>query len=456
MFSKSSQSGRLVAVLCLGLVLRVGLALWVSATNPVTLMQPDSFGYRQLGLNLLRYGVFSRSPHPPFEFEIFRAPGYPAFLALVYRLFETGPLPVVLLQALFAGLTCLLTFFIGRRVFTAETGLLAALFVGLDMASVVQASVLMSEVLFGLLLVLGVWLVLRGLAAPAPGKSEVLAGLVFAGAAFVRPLGYYLVPLLGLALFLRHAFRRELRRGLVRAGLFFLVPVVLFGAWQGFRLARTGSARFTQIECLNMFWYRGCGALSLARREPIHALQAELGLDVRSGRLDRWFELHPATRGMSATQLSELWFREGWRLVRRYPLAAALVHLRGLFVQLFDPGAFELARMAGAEDQESGERLHAVLQVAPLALLRYLWHGHRLLLVFSVVGVLWLAFVYTGAIGTLVRRPGFATALLVLVSGYCLVVAAGCEAAARFRVPVMPFVAVLAAQGWRRIFGRCS
>lgn len=455
MLNKSDRPGRLVAVLLVGVALRVGLACWVGATNPETLLQPDSTGYHQLGLNLLRHGAFSRSPGPPFELEVFRTPGYPAFLALLYLLFGTGPLPVVLAQALLAGLTGLLAFLVGRRLFSAETGTLAALLSGADMAGIASANAVMSEVLFGLLLVLSVWLVLRGLAR-RPGGSELLAGFVLAVAAFVRPLGYYLVPLVGLGLLLREVVVRNLLRGLARAGLFLLVPVVLFGAWQGFRLARTGSARFSQIECLNMLWYHGCGALSLVYHRPIHDLQIELGLDARTGRFDRWFELHPEVRGMSLTQVSERWFREGWRLVRQYPLQTVLVHLRGLFVSLFDPGAFPLARMAGAEDPDSGRAVHEVLQLSPFSLLSYLWRGHRLLLCLSTAGVLWLVLIYVGfAAGVARRRPGFAMLLVLGVVAYCLVVASGCEAGARFRVPVFPFIAVVAAEGWRRILGRC-
>jgi len=460
-----NKPGRLIAVLLVGLTLRLGVALWVNSANPAALMQPDSHGYDRLALNLLNHGVFSRSPGPPFEFEVFRVPGYPTFLALVYFLFSPAPLPAVLIQSLFAVLTALLAFAIARRLFSPETGVLAALLVGLDMASIAYACTLMSEVLFGLLLALGVCLLLRtwrswrfrSLSAPKPGWPEALAGLSLGLATFVRPLGYYLVPLLGLALLFRHVFGRNLRAGVVRAGLFLLTPALLFGAWQGYRFCRTGSARFSQVECLNMLWYRGCGALSLATRQPIHELQTAMGLDARTGRFDRWFDLHPEMRGLDNTRLSELWLRAGWRLALKYPGQLALVHLRGLFVQLFDPGSFALAQMAGAEDSESGHAIHAVLQRSPFSLLRFLWREHRLLLVFSVAGVLWLALVYAGTIAAFVgRRPGFAALPLLVVVAYCLLVASGCEASARFRVPVFPFVAVLAAQGWRRIFRRCS
>lgn len=455
MSDRRGRTGWLVAVLCCGVLLRAGLALWVNGTNPAAFMQPDSFGYRQLALNLLQHGVFSRNEAAPFEFEVFRTPGYPALLALLYFLFGTAQLPVVLVQALLGGLTGLVVFFIGRRLFSQETGVLAALFASLDMAGIGMANSLMSEVLFGLLLVLGVWLILRSLAVPAPGWDAVLAGLVLAVAAFVRPLGYYLVPLLASLLLVWHALVRDLRRGIVRVGMLLLAPVLLFGLWQGFRLVRTGSARFSQIECLNVFWYHGCGALSLERGQPIHDLQTELGLDSRTGTFDRWYELHPETRGMSMTQLSERWLREGVGLMLRHPVSALLVHLRGLFVQLFDPGSFLLAQMAGAENSESGYRVHAVLQCAPLSLVGYLWREHRLLLVLSVAGVLWLASVYAGVAAAFVRqRPGFEVVLLVVVAAYCLIAGSGCEAAARFRAPVFPLVGVLAAQGWRRVLKR--
>ena len=61
---------------------------------------PDQDGYRRLGQVLAETGRFTRFPDAPrFVPEVIRTPVYPAFVAVVYRLFGAGQLQVALAQA---------------------------------------------------------------------------------------------------------------------------------------------------------------------------------------------------------------------------------------------------------------------------------------------------------------------------------------------------------------------
>src|SRR5688572_29827376 len=77
----------------------------------------DQGGYKQLGAAMARSGKFTRFPESPvFIPEVIRTPGYPAFVAVVYRLFGTSTLPVAIAQAGVFAVICLLVYALVRRI----------------------------------------------------------------------------------------------------------------------------------------------------------------------------------------------------------------------------------------------------------------------------------------------------------------------------------------------------
>lgn len=87
----------------------VGLALRLFFVWRLPLETPDSRIYVELARNWLNsgvYGLFLGGQLTPVDI---RAPGYPAFLAAIFAVFGGERLPVLLVQALFDIVTCILT-----------------------------------------------------------------------------------------------------------------------------------------------------------------------------------------------------------------------------------------------------------------------------------------------------------------------------------------------------------
>jgi 4-amino-4-deoxy-L-arabinose transferase-like glycosyltransferase len=89
----------------------------------------DQAGYKQLGSVLARTGQFTRYPDSPvFVPEVLRTPGYPAFVAVFYRLFGVGnDVAVTVAQAFVLALMCLLVFDLARRVAGRRVAVTASL-----------------------------------------------------------------------------------------------------------------------------------------------------------------------------------------------------------------------------------------------------------------------------------------------------------------------------------------
>src|SRR5438876_9947300 len=176
----------------------------------------DQDGYRRLGAVLAETGRFTRFPDAPrFVPEVVRTPGYPIFVAVVYRIFGARQLPVALAQTGLIVVTCLLVYAIGRRVASERIALGAAAATSLFPPLPYFGALVMTEMWTTFLFTLAMWLTVAAFSAPGLSRFAVL-GLLLALTAVSRPVfvlfpialaaaGTILVPLLGVTP--RPAFR---------------------------------------------------------------------------------------------------------------------------------------------------------------------------------------------------------------------------------------------------------
>jgi 4-amino-4-deoxy-L-arabinose transferase-like glycosyltransferase len=102
------QKKRLWAVYVLLLVIALGFRLFVALRLPND--EPDDGRvYAQIAINVLEQHVFSHENQPPYVPSIIRLPGYPLFVAGVYKVFGHGNNTAVrVVQAVIDTLTCVL------------------------------------------------------------------------------------------------------------------------------------------------------------------------------------------------------------------------------------------------------------------------------------------------------------------------------------------------------------
>ncbi|HLY47795.1 MAG TPA: glycosyltransferase family 39 protein [Solirubrobacteraceae bacterium] len=146
----------------------------------------DGRWYRLLASNLVHHGVFSASVAPPYYESVWRAPGYPAFVALLDLLgashtvvVEAGQFAVVAAMAIVVGL-------IGRAVVGPVVGMAGAILAATYLPFLEFATRFMTEDLASLCLAVVVLLLL------AACRSDRLAayagaGLGVAVLTYVRP-----------------------------------------------------------------------------------------------------------------------------------------------------------------------------------------------------------------------------------------------------------------------------
>jgi 4-amino-4-deoxy-L-arabinose transferase-like glycosyltransferase len=223
----------------------------------------DSRGYLNPAAEMIRLGTFSVDGVP----EIVRTPGYPLFLAPFTLLPE--PLPTVaaaVAQCLIAGVMTVLTFriavrFAGRGSAEAEgastrAGIIAAVLFMLSPMTLYYSSMILTERLFSFVLLLACMAVLAFLERPSV-CCAALAGLLSAGAAFVRPAAMYMpLGVIGYlviwGLFVKKFTLRRTAAFVAAFALCSLSPVFL---WEHRNYALTGFRGFAAVSALNMYFY---------------------------------------------------------------------------------------------------------------------------------------------------------------------------------------------------------
>jgi 4-amino-4-deoxy-L-arabinose transferase-like glycosyltransferase len=190
----------LLGILLLGGLLR-GIYLADFAKHPdftVPQVDADYHNYWARGLAFGDWTLRGGNEDPRIQSTpYFRPPGYPYFLAALYRITGPGYVGPRVIQFALGLLNVLLAFFLARRIFGRTAGLLSALFMATYWVYIFyegefQEPVLLTTLVLGLLLVLSRWL-------SRPGPYPVFgAGLIIGGMGLVRPSCLLLLPSLGL------------------------------------------------------------------------------------------------------------------------------------------------------------------------------------------------------------------------------------------------------------------
>jgi tetratricopeptide (TPR) repeat protein len=157
------------------------------------------------------------------EGPYFRAPLYPWFLGLCFRLFGENFLVPRLIQAGFGTATVGLTWLIGREAGGRPVAALAALGMAVYRIAVAFDGELLIETLYVPLCLLALWLTLRLWRRPGPAAT-FLAGVAWGVAALVRPNHLALMPLLAVWVFA--LARPSRRRALAATGALALGTVL--------------------------------------------------------------------------------------------------------------------------------------------------------------------------------------------------------------------------------------
>lgn len=448
------SGSRVIAAAMLG-VIGLSLALKIAVVagswgQPDRFLTNDSLSYLRPAAALAAEGRFTLSPTELDRPETLRTPGYPLFLALVARIADLEPPVVALAQAAVSSATLLLVYSMGRIVGDPRVGFLAASLLALDVASFAFSLKVLSETLFACLLV-ACWPLARGLAGERPGVRWAAAlGIASGAAVLIRPVAYYLV--IPMATWVLWTGRRQ-REWRVSGGLclaFLAGWALLVGGWQLRNLVQTGEPILSRIQGKNLLFYRGASVLALRDDVSLDEAQRRIASGEYPG-------IDAGGVGESPEAQAAGWSREGLSILAAHPTLSLRLQAEGLASMMFGVGHHALWDVCGMEVPQTsplGDSVEfGIVRTAerwtarrPGLLAAFLAEQAHLLILYlgSAIFLVTLARSWR-------RRSTDDRATLLwgwIVVSYLILVSAGPEANARFRVPFAPILAVFAAMGW--------
>jgi 4-amino-4-deoxy-L-arabinose transferase-like glycosyltransferase len=422
-----------IAVIVAAVVARVGWAAWIAHAEPEAVRTPDTPGYLEPAWALLEKGRFSLSPEDLTPMYV-RTPGYPAFLVPILSL-TSSEWAISPVQAVVSLLAVAATALVGWRLFGKTAGLLAGAVVAVDPLQFLSAGTIMTESLATVVLtaIVAVGAMVFALRRPAqvPALAMVVLGVLAGVATMVRPT-FWLYPIVLLAL-LAIRFRSLGWRPLLFRLLAFTLPVVaVVGGWQLRNHSTVDSWDVAGIADINLYCYNAAEVQANAdgisyddarQRLGCPALLSDpnpAGVCTRSVGYGCWMP-DPGAAG----QGFDAWGSDGISIMLDHPLWTAKMLAEGVAGQVAGSGQSKLTWYLGIDGS------------APLTLGLFAW-----------AWALW-AFAAVGAtVGLRSKHRAFWVFVIVTV-GFVILMSAGRAGDARFRAPLVPLIALLAALGVR-------
>ncbi len=442
------------------------LALWLVHHVPSQIYSWDSYLYQGTALAILQDGKFAVGPDHLDQPQTVIAPGYPLFLAGIFGVAGVNAGNVIFVQILLGAGSLWLTYLLATTLWDARIGLISVILVFLDGIKFVFTQKILTETLFTfsllITILLGVKLLLNQgswkLLAPALGFSLAIGTLI-------RPINYYFFLPVLLCIFIFGLVNRYRFKRIVTILALVAFPYILIiGGWQVRNYLVTGSAQYSQIEGYNLYLYRAADVVSLRDRISLsdardqllqdllnENLPPQVRMDLQTS-LDQLKQGLPVLAGSGSAELEKLCRERAASIIIRNPGWFALSTIQGMAKMILVPGENSLTEFFSLPDAPSGGALGDLRRISIQEYLRKWLGTYRIqFLLFLGIGI-YLMILYVGAIlGTLKSikwGPGIFPHLLIWMAiFYFIFLAAGAEAYARFRIPVMPFFAIYAGKG---------
>ena len=419
----------LVVVIVAGLVARVAWAAWIAHAEPLAVRSPDTPGYIWPARALIDAGRFSLSPMDSTPMFV-RTPGYPAFLAPILWVTDSE-WAISPIQATSSALAVAAIVLVGWRLIGLTAGLVAGVLLVLDPLQFMASGTILTEgvasITIAAIAVVGVVVFAVRRPQDVPMRAVFGLGALVAVATMVRPTMWFYPVVLLVLLAIR--FRGLRRRALLARLALFLLPVLLVvGGWQLRNHSAVGSWQLSGATGLLTYCSNAAQIEAREAGTTVEAARRQLGCPPSGEDPDG---ICASTVGWTCrvpdpdadSQGFDEWNRRGLEIMTDHPVQTARIVVEGVVRQIAGPGTDTVRQYfdAGAS--------------VPLALGLFTWNA-----------MLW-AFAGVGAVAGLRSMYRAYWAFVVATIGYVIVISAGDAAGARYRVPVIPMLALLAALG---------
>ncbi len=269
------DSGRIITVLLIALLLRLLLFSAILMFNTGGFIQADSHEYLNIAENLVTKAAFSQSVDEPLIPDGRRTPVYPLFIAL-FRLAGFNLAAIIFIKLILSVFNCFLAFRITHWLTESyKSSIFACLIVAIDIPTIVYANIILTETLFTSLFLLSIFFLIRYLKDDGEKVLILILSGIFLGLSILcRPISLFF-PVVMVALLLLFQ-SRNFKLFLIKIPLFLLAIIIPLSPWLLRNQVVFGSPMLSTISSTNMLHYRAAGVYAAKEKVSFTEAQREL------------------------------------------------------------------------------------------------------------------------------------------------------------------------------------
>lgn len=428
-------------LLILALVVRLFIFFYILNLQPDKFKLQDLDGYINIASNLINYGIYSRESAPPYILDITRPPVYPIVLAGLMLSGDFNGNLIVLFQLILGTALVGVTYVLSRELIVASNfALIAALFVAVNPMLIFIDHYPLSETLFILLWISGLWLF-----AKYCNSQKIIcllsSSLLLALATLTRPILQFFPLYICLIIFLITGQKLTIRfRDSILFLLFFLGLII---PW-GMRNKNVGGIfTLSPISEINLYYYRAKAVLAdvenISQGEALERLNDKLSQAVSNQGLTT-DQVYPYMRSRAI----EILIAHPFPTLKMTAIGAARLLLDpgySLVCTSLDPGNLTSECFAG-DASMLGESIFMLMgsrfiTMNPLQKITLMWS------ILLMVGL----YMGAGVASIILFRQKKWLTLSITLGGilYFVLLSSGAESLYRLRAPIIPLLAILTA-----------
>jgi 4-amino-4-deoxy-L-arabinose transferase-like glycosyltransferase len=407
---KSRRSNtRIILLLAAAFIIRLIVAFTID--TPVI---SDDANYHDIAVSIAEGKGFCFSGQP----TALRPPGYPYFISVIFGIFGESVAAVRCIQAVIDTVACFLLYLIGKICFGRKTAFIGMAIMAFFPLHIMYIPRILTEILFTFFLLLFTWLMLRKQDEEWDAVRILLLASVIAILTLIRPTGGILLLTAGIFIWNRSG---KIKENLKNTGLLVLVFSLLLFPWLARNQAVFGRFQLTSTSGIN-FWIG-----NNPRSNGGYVLRKEA---------DSLFA------GKSEFETSDLAFDAAVRYLTEHPWSYPLLEVKKaahFFSSDFGIMVFLQFKKGWQPSQFTGSLFRTLS--APLWMLLHLPY-----IIVMILAIIFLLFGKTGK-----ERNRL---ILLSIPASFLLVHLIYFGGARFRMPVMPLIILLAADviaGYRNL-----
>ena len=440
--NRKKYSGIVFIILLIAFFLRFLLFSAIILFNTGGFIQADSHEYLNIAENLITKSVFSQSVDEPLIPDCRRTPVYPLFIAL-FRLAGFNLAAIIFIQLILSVFNCFLAFKITYWLTeNYKSSIFACLIVAIDIPTIVYANIILTETLFTSLFLISIFFLVRYLKDDGEKFLILILSGIFLGLSILcRPISLFF-PVVMVALLLLFQ-SRNFKLFLIKIPLFLLAVIIPLSPWLLRNQVVFGAPILSTISSTNMLHYRAAGVYAAKEKVSFAEAQRELKELAEStfqGNKDEHpldYKRHDAKLGASIILDNPLYYiknniSSAFNLFLS-PLRSTIDLQLGLSNK-----ATTLANWGKSKKDTILNRLLSTTSSFTLVMV---------LVQMITLAIVWLLAV-AGMVAALKYKNYLSFALLLFIILYFGVITGGPEAYARFRVPIMPFLALISGIGF--------